>query len=212
MDRPFRVHWDEKRRLSLLYFKGREREPVYSDMRGGVCWPMTVQLDKTGEPDVYGYLLMAGKDIVTDHVTVYEQLRWVTVNDILDADTGEIRWPGVGMWLNGVWKRYNGLKYFFFQDFPTASKYRLEITRSHAIQPKPQFIEAYWQDTGAALAVLWQRIQMGKLTIEKGSQLLSDLRTIRSSDTQTLPSVHALLCCLAGMERFPYRGLGVEEW
>ena len=200
IETPQKAHYNVEQRTSTLYFKDQAHSEYM--MRGGVCWPISVEVGK--KLDVYGFILMAGYNTETGLVTVFEQTEFVVIDNILRPDKS-IEYHGIAPWLNKCWSKYFAQDFFWNQDFELAKKYRLEIIRSEMIVPKPQFIEMEWSDLEEAKQVVWKYVKLGKIRIEKDSKLFHQLELTKMGDKQTYPAVHALMCCLCGMERHPWR-------
>jgi len=200
IEKPHKAYYELDQRTSTLYF--RESESGQYMMRGGVCWPIPV--DDGGKKDVYGYILMAGQNVETKLVTIFEQVQFVVIDHILRPDRS-IEHHGISTWFNRCWSKYFASDFFWHQDNELSRKYLLEIIRSEMIRPKPQLIEVGWSDTEEAKQVIWKFVKLGKLRIEKDSQLYRELEKTKVGEKQTWPAVHALMCCLCGIERFPWR-------
>lgn len=200
IEKPNKVHYDTKQRISTLYFENQAFGQQM--MRGGVCWPVMVEID--GKKDVRGFILMAGIDVDSGMVTIFEQTPFIVIDNILTPEK-VIEYHGIASWFNMCWTRYFAQDFFWNQDFELSKKYRLEIIRSESINPKPQIIEIGWSDIEEARQVIWKRVKLGKIRIEQDSQLMKELELTKIGDKQSYPSVHALMCCLCGIERYPWR-------
>lgn len=200
IEKPNKAHFNLEQRTSTLYFE----DQVHADymMRGGVCWPIPVDTGKG--LDVYGYIIMCGYDVKTGLVTVFEQTDFIVIDNILKPDRA-IEYPGIAPWINRCWSKYFAQDFFWNQDWELAKTYRLQVIRSEMIEPKPQFIEIGWSDLAEAQQTLWKYVKVGKVSIEKDSKLYKQLELTKSTDKQIYPATHALMCCLCGIERSPYR-------
>ena len=76
MDKPRKATYNAKRETSTLYFKNFDDSREFY-MRGGVCWP---------EGDADGFAIMRGQQINNDHVYVFEQIEFATIDDIRDKE------------------------------------------------------------------------------------------------------------------------------
>jgi hypothetical protein len=206
MQKPVKVHYDQDRQTSLLFFDNRSdawADPVEYQMRGGICWPKTVVFDIGVE--VEGFVLLAGINVKSREVRVFEQKSFVVVENIVAGD-GTIEHQGIEQWLNTCWTRYFGTKYYWFQDRELTKKYRLEVLRSMAIQPKPQFIRVELsKDKEIPIHTIWKMLSLDKLKIERDSKLYKALEVTQKGQKEILPAVHALTVLLEGVERYPYR-------
>lgn len=200
MIKPIHRHYDHHRRTSMLFFDDHESMEVY--MRGGVCWP--IRYEYKGQIAVNGYVLMAGQDVVTGIVYVFEQMEWVTIDNIL-VDGNVLRYPGLSHWFNHAWNQYFAQAYFWQQDDELARRHRLQVLRSKMVDPKPRFIEVPYSDTSDVISCIWARLAAKTLKRERDTVLNEQLEAVKAGDKQVLPAVHALGCCLLGLERFPWR-------
>jgi len=97
------------------------------------------------------------------------------------------------------------LKWYWNQPNEQTKSYRLEIVRNPIIQPKPRLIRIKWSDDDDARMRIWRAVQTNKLRQERGQPLAEQIQTMQPGDKRNLPAAHALMCMLAGMERYPYR-------
>ena len=65
--------------------------------------------------------------------------------------------------------------------------------------------EVGWSDIEEAKQVIWKFVKLGKVRIEQDSKLFKELELTKTGDKQIYPAVHALMCCLCGIERYPWR-------
>jgi hypothetical protein len=204
--KPTKVHYNEERQTSFLFFDNRSDEwadPVECSMRGGICWPKTVRFEPNAE--VEGFILLAGINVETRTITVFEQKSFVVVENIVRKD-GVIEHQGIEQWLNTCWTRYFGNRFYWFQDRELTKKYRLEVLRSMSIQPKPAFIRIELsKDSAIPVHTIWKLLNMDKLKYERDSKLHEALILTEKGEKETLPAVHALTCLLEGVERHPWR-------
>ena len=179
-----------------------DHAPMECYMRGGVCWP--IQYEWKGQVDTAGYALMAGHEIKTGKVFVFEQIQWVTIDNILE-DNNILRYLGLSHWFNKVWAEYFADAYFWQQQDELARRFRLQVLRSVMINPKPHFIETPYSDTSDLVSCIWRMLKGNLLFREAGTILEDQLTSVKAGDKQVLPAIHALGCCLLGLERFPWR-------
>ncbi len=198
--RPRKVLYDLEKRISTLYFHDGSSGDYR--MRGAVCWPMTVERTK-GDPNVEGFILMAGQDVDTGKVFIFEQKKFVVVDHIVN--NGVIEFEGISSWFNRCWSKYFARDFFWNQTREHAKAYRLEVIRSKMIDPKPQFIEVGWGDVAEVKHTVWKLVKTNKIWYEQGSQLHEELDLIKKGELETVPSVHAMMCLAYGLERYPIR-------
>ena len=175
-------------------------------MRGGIAWPM--RYEYLGVVQSHGYVVMAGQDVKTNKVYVFEQLQWVTIDNILDNDN-QLRYIGLSHWLNETWSTYFGNTFFWQQGDELARRFRLQVLRSPMINPKPKFIEvptSMSNITGDVISVIWNALTAKSLRrAREENPLNNQLNAVQSGSKTTFPAVHALGVCLLGLERFPWR-------
>ncbi len=199
MKTPTARHYNSDRGTSTLYW-GREDQGEYY-VRGGVCWPITVETARGS--DVQGYAVLVGQDVKTKICHVFKQCEFVTVDHII-VDV-KIKYPGVATWFNDSWSQYFGRKFYWKQDEELTRSYRTDVFRSEMISPKPQIIEIDWSDDQAALHLIWRFVKTGKLKFGKDSILHKQLGDVKKGDKDLMPAVHALSCAIAGIGRYPFR-------
>lgn len=200
MDRPYNRHFNAEQGTSILYFQGEDVPDVEAYVRGGICFPMFVE---TPTPDVFGFAVLGCQDIKTGIVTIYEQRQFAVVDNIIEDS--KILHEGIASWFNQCWTKYYGRKFFYAQDFETTRKYRLDISRSVMIQPKPEIIELETYENTDMLHILWHYVKMGKVRYESGSALHALLKDMQHGTKVVHPAIHALQMLLCGIDRFPYR-------
>ncbi len=179
-----------------------DHDPMECYMRGGICWP--IRYEYLGNVDTNGYVVIAGQDIKTRKVYVFEQLEWVTIDNIVDEDN-TLRYYGLSHWFNEAWTNYFATAYFWHQEEELARRFRLQVLRSDMILPKPRFIEIPTTTTSDIISCIWGAIKTNVLRREGSTPLEDQLREVKAGDKQVLPAVHALGCCLLGLERFQWR-------
>lgn len=192
-----------------LYFDFDDEELRYPqgefDIRGGICWPVTFRKD--GYVDSQGYILVAGKNLRTGVVTIFEQQQFLVVEPIINPETQVIDYPGISNFINNAFSNYYCRKYYWHQNFEFSKKWRLDVLRSPAIEPKPQLVEVPWGEDSDAEHLIWAIIKQRLLRHDTNAELYNQLQHIKQDDkkSQILPAVRALQCVLMGMERFPLR-------
>lgn len=202
MLKPNHRYFDNHRKTSWLYFDGESSRECY--MRGGICFPFKYQSLK-GIAN-HGYAVIAGQDLKTGIVHVFEQINWVTIDDILSKDIkNSIKHPGLSHWLNMAWNKYFIQAFYFNQPDELSRRFRLQILRSLMISPKPRFVEVFINNKDDLLSAIWHRIKTGRLEIEKDSEIANILKETMVEDKELFPQIHALGCCLLGFEQYPWR-------
>jgi hypothetical protein len=138
-------------------------------------------------------------------VHVFEERAFNTIDHVL-GDDRRIEFEGVSTWLNRQWTTYYCDRYFWNQEFETNKRWLLQVIRSKMIKPKPQFIEIDWQDEGQALHTVMERAEFNQLRYRKDGGLFRAIEEWTADNGKILPAMHALMCCLVGIERYPWRG------
>lgn len=213
--KPTNRHAEIERGTSMLYFEGQTPHEFY--LKGGLCYPASYEIpgeDSRMIRDIKGYAVMAGMDIRTKIVYVFEATSWRSIDNIIDPQTGRITEQGLSHWFNNVWGTYFARKFYWHQRPDMARRYHIEIIRSQMIRPQPEIIEAPTTDVAELLDCIWLYNSQGRLKytgfedpIKKTgpTELHQQLEMVRAGDKQLMPAVHALGCCLLSMERFPLR-------
>jgi len=206
IERPQNCHFVERRETSILYFdKGRS---VEYDVRGGMCFPFSFE-PSPGHFDYAGYSVLAGMDVLSGKITIFEQRPWVVVENIIGPDNA-LQYRGVAEWLNRCWSKYFGRRFYYHQPHELKRKYILEIIRSDMVNPDPSFISVPWGsgDEAEALHVVWKAVKLKTVQIERDTRLAQDLLIQKEGKDRPKyipPSIHALMCVLMAYERFPWR-------
>jgi len=203
MKKPIHRYFDNHRKTSWLYFDDEEN-PRECYMRGGICFP--IRYESLMGIDNHGYAIIAGQDLKTGIVHVFEQMNWVTIDDILAKDeSNAVKYSGLSHWLNMAWNQYFMQAFYFSQPDELSRRFRLQVLRSPMINPKPRFIEIHINNTDDLLSAIWHRIKTGLLEIEKDSEIASLLKETKVENKEIFPQIHALGCCLLGLEQYPWR-------
>lgn len=197
-------------RSITLYFDFDEEKLLYPvgdfDMRGGICWPITYRVD--GAVDSNGYIVVAGKNLETGVITIFEQQDFIVIEPIIDQDTMQITYKGISNFLNNAYANYFCNKYYFHQNLELTKKWRSDVFRCSAIKPKPSIVEIMWDDDRDADHVIFQLIKTRRLRQEKETALFRQLQELKLKPTgqrEIYPAVRALQCVLMGFERYPLK-------
>lgn len=191
------VEWDMEQNASILYDKTRPL-PIVSQVRGGLCFPTPIQLK--GE-EIGGFLLIAGRE-ANGTVTVYEQLEYLTIENILNYDLA-IEYKGISNFVNDGWSKYFCRLYYWKQPLPMVQKYRLDIQRSVMIEPKPTLVSVDWRTDEDGYLAIWQLLKTRRLLINRDTPLqraIDTYKTVKKAE----PAIHALQCLLFGYNKIPY--------
>lgn len=202
-DIPISQIYRVERDTVTLQFKDKSFNGEYY-VRGGVCWPVAVRTSD-GRSAV-GHAVIVGYNLQTKTYTVFDEQDFICVDPILEA--GKVTFDGVANWLNQCWATFYCHYFYWHQDETTHRLYLMQVLRSAMIQPKPGFIEIPWMDEQAVVPVMWRLGGTGRLKIDSGvlhDQLRRFQVELGAYDLCQYPAVHALVCALSGMERWPWR-------
>jgi hypothetical protein len=205
---PTQQHYQPDRKVVVLRFENNDSNPLNGEyfIRGGVCWPVAVRTS-TGQ-SVKGHAVLVGYNLFTKTYTMFEDTDFICVDPVVENN--RVMYDGVANWFNECWSKYFCRYWYYHQDETTHRMYLLQTIRSEMIKPTPGFIEIPWQDEGAVVPVLWRMISNKRLKFNSPSPVILDQirqcqTTLGASDLGLYPAVHALVCALAGMERWPWR-------
>jgi len=191
----------------MLFFD--DADPMECFMRGGICFPLTYEW--LGQYAVDGYAVMAGQDVKTGKIYIFEEISWLSIDDVTQTDPYnpdapmQIEYQGLSHWLNKVWSEYFAGTFYWNQDQENATRMRLDAIRSPMVQPKPRFVELPPYKSESFIAVIWVMIRSRTLKIKSGTILEKQLEAVKAGERTLYPAVHALGCCLLGLERYPWR-------
>ncbi len=204
IQKPIRAVYDPARDVSRLFFdENPESTGVEYRIRGGICFPKLF-FPTVGAPDIHGFAVLSGEDVVTREIVIFEQTQFSCIDPIVED--GLILINGIAQWLNKCWSRYYAKYFFWSQDSLQANKYRLDISRSVLINPKPGFVSVGNQTTLGDLAQgLWSRIKTAQITWEQDSEIHKNIKTPTIDENDFCPSIHALVALIAGIDKFPYK-------
>jgi hypothetical protein len=199
VEKPRKAHFNQRRQTSTLYFEKFDDFGEFH-MRGAVYWPATES----------GFALLAGQKIETKRVHVFEQMEFDIIDNIIGKDR-TIEYYGLAPWLNRCWSKYYAKKFFWSQHEELHRRFRLQVSRSQAVLPKPAFIEAPLSDEDEARYLVFDYAKTGRIVLEKGSELAKQLELAKHDEKAELSAVRALGRLLAGLERYPFSRHNVEE-
>jgi hypothetical protein len=173
-------------------------------MCGGMFFPSKT-VNAEGLTRIVGYALMAGRHEETKTTYIFEETEWYFVNHIESPDDGSIEYEGLVTWYNDVWNNYYCNNYAVRQDDDTQFKFVLDFSRSRMVQPKPNFIDAEWNDPIQPMSIIGRLNQLGKIKYRAAGELFKQLeaqKADKDADKHDYPAVHSLMCCLMIMDRF----------
>jgi hypothetical protein len=199
MKRPRKAEHNLNRGTSTLYFEKVDDSGEFY-IRGGVFWPEQEN----------GFIILAGQDIDSKIVHIFEEQSFLAVDHVHRPDQS-IEFYGLAPFFEKCWKGYCGQKFFWRQPPQIGKQFRLDITRSQMINPKPLFVEAPFSDESEARNLIFEYSRLGRLNIEEESDLHRQLEITKDDEKAHLPAVFALGRALAGIKRYPFRRYDVEE-
>uniref|UniRef100_A0A6M3Y8P8 Terminase n=1 Tax=viral metagenome TaxID=1070528 RepID=A0A6M3Y8P8_9ZZZZ len=208
MPNPTHCHYDRNDRSTMLYFADGTFFKAW--IKGGVCFP-TRYKTKSGGIDNMGFIVLGVQDIEKGTIKIYEQMPWITVNNILSAPddpslpTNAMKYPGLALWLRMVWSKYFAEKFYYHQPEYLSDVFKEAINRNDMIKPKPQMIELEISRETQYLDSVWHAVKSDRLIIDEETELGKDLKAQMKDDQYMPPSIQALGCCLMAFERFIYR-------
>jgi hypothetical protein len=206
VEKPTNAHFNLEHKTSLLFFEDGKSGEYY--VRGSVCFPMLVEHMVNGKVimEIDGFSMLAAQDVESKAVYIFEQQPFNIIDPIIED--GVIKHQGIARWFNRNWNIYYGRKYFYSDNFETAKKYRLDISRSKQIEPKPQLIEIITYQDEDMVHLIWQYMKLKRLFYEAGSTVHKALKDLNQTDKKVPPVIFALQLLLCGLDRHPYRVKG----
>lgn len=195
------VVYDPRRRTST--FTLANKKTMECTIRGAIAFPM-YRNPKTNRID--GFAIILAQDVRTKVIYAIDEAEFVCIDHVLEEDHS-IRIEGLSKWLNDCWAKYYASGFYYHQPHETYRKYALQIIRSKMIQPKPQLIEAPWDDEKTATLSIWERGAQGMFKGKAGTLLQQAINRYDPNNKKEKPppAVWALMCGLTGMERYPWR-------
>jgi hypothetical protein len=207
MERPINSHYNVERRTVTLFFNDGESGEYC--IRGAICWPRPVEemVTQNGQGvlvrKVEGYALLGCQDIHTGVIWVMEEQPFVVIDSILDK--GKITYEGLSLWFNRNWAKYLSKKYYFQDEYELSRQYRLNISRSKMIEPKPTLIQIDTTKDVDLTHSIWRFISLKQLRYDKTGYLYQKLNLLKQDDKSLNPAIYALQLLCFGFERYPYK-------
>jgi len=179
-------------------------------MMGGMFFPSQVQ-DADGVVRNVGYAMMTGIHIRTKVMYVFEETEWYFVDHILDPDGSGITHEGLVTWYAKTWADYYCSTYAVRQPDDTQFRYILDFSRCAMIQPKPDFLDAEWDDPAQPLFLIDRANQLQRIKYSRTGILFPQLdqrKADADADRHDYPAVHALQCVAMITDRYYSREFG----
>ena len=169
-------------------------------MYGGICWPFE---EHSGvRINFEGHAVVCGLEVRTKDVHVFSHTEFSTVDPQKDKNQVVIQ-EGVAQWLNRMWSEWYCLSYYWHGNAMTSRNYRIAVSRSPWCRPKPQLIEAKWQEDEYANFLLLNAMSLKKFS--GPNELISPISMQKNLDKKLHPPRHAILCAMIGMETHPWK-------
>lgn len=197
LQRPIRANYLKDKELSYLEFPDKSGGEYY--LRGGICWPKYSGLNE----GIQGFAILAGLDVSTGIIRIFEERRFSSVDHIQTAD-GKIEIEGLSSWFNKNWNKYYAAYYFFSQIGETHKKYLLDVVRSDMVQPKPLFVEIKPMEDANIDQIVFSKLQENKLEYFSEGPVHKCIQQWDLVPTKP-PVAEALGTCISGITRYPYR-------
>lgn len=201
--KPLVARFDHEKRVSSLIFDDKKSIAPSGKyfMRGGICFPTLC------DDTVRGHAVMTGTNINTQKTYIFDEVKFSCIDHILDEETQCIQHKGASQFFNKMWNEYYAKQYFFNQDYTLQRRYRLQISRSPMIDPKPSFIELPWKDEDQSINAIFEKESFGRLFYKKEGGVMADMKLYSAKSDKFLPALHALKCALNGLEKYRIKDL-----
>lgn len=203
IQRPITAARDPNNRYrTVLHFERGENIPFY--MRGAISWP---------ELEQQGFVLMAGQNIETGIVYIFEQ-EWFWTVPIWTNPDGTLRKNDTGGYHLGLiqfikdWEAlYKCAAYFYGGQHPDLTRrYGIELYRNDLTPKNISLIEApYVKEVGDDL--VFEKMRSQKFMGQWESHLHKSLekwKSLRSAGIGGNGAIHSLRALFAGLEAYPF--------
>lgn len=169
-------------------------------VRGGICWPD--QYDERTDT-IHGCALIAGYNLTTDRAYIFEEIPFTCIDHILDPVTRKLLFTGLAPWFSHVYARYLGDTFYVCQPDPVRDRWEREARNTPALQVSPpRFVPCPpWGDVGNGESLIWEWMTRRRFVRFSDGPLEAEVNRYRKGEEKALPpAMHALACCLSGME------------
>jgi hypothetical protein len=174
-------------------------------IRGGIAWPQLIEM--AGRKQMRGGAVVAGVEVQTDRVQVWEAAVFNAVDPVFDEATGApLNQPLIPLLLRW-WARYYLRTYYAHGPGETAGYYRKLLARGLP-EPRLRVLPVDWSDAGTAEHVLWVAANERRLRMPE--DVYADIRAGEQSPEAFRPLKVALLAALVGMHRQRWQTLPDE--
>jgi len=202
------ARYNFERETSTLFFRVASEnglpEGISSgefDVRGSIVFPVA-QSDGAGIMKIEGYALLAGLNIDTKQLDVFEHTSFKSITPLFDKEKGFPTDRGMVWWFHQAWSQYFSTKFYWQDSGLTSRQYKLEVYRNESIKPPPALSQIRWADVGAIEQILWRKAAEKSLRLP---QTLKDDIVLGEKEGVESVAKQALLTLLAGFEKEPWR-------
>jgi hypothetical protein len=197
--KPIAKKYDPVRKLSKLAFP--DGEVGFFFMRGGVCWPIPVTTARGTE--YYGHVLMAGQDVETGIVYIFEE-------DFFTTPLVSAGKPGLDAFMLRVWREYFARHYFCAGDFRVARKFIAPIEKQSKRFDEKRLAFHFHHlgefDAERDASVIWEYLSRSMLFMPRG-RTFEAVATLKSGAVPISDNVPALALAslLYGLDLAPWK-------
>jgi len=181
---PKETIWDRERDALFCWFPESNRKlDGYYHVRGGVCWPGTLQ---SGRGKFYsGYLALLGQNRMTMGTYLLGLIEFQTVSNVAAGGRARgVQFRGIENWLSDVRKHYACDSYYWTGPIDEHFKWVMEVDAAPMIQPKPAFIEVRWRDAGQAILHTLQMLNTRRLFLPPPAELAKAMEPDADADAE----------------------------
>jgi hypothetical protein len=210
---PDQVYYDVSKKLVKLFWNDKIEHKMAPPngaeyyCRGGICFPTLTEQGGLGAPrDVLGFVVMVAMCMSTKHYYVIGEKEFQSIDHIIDPDTHGIAVEGVSGFFNKMWSTYYADSYYWSGHSETVMKYLLQVIRSEIVKPQPHFIEIATGVPGQQQQAVYELLQRGGIHWRKGGKVHESFQKYDARSIENIPcAVKAMMDCISGMTKHPYR-------
>jgi len=199
---PIAVRPMRSANLTTLFFEDRNG-PAGMDyyIKGAVCWPEPTSTPGTTRD---GYAILAGQDVQTGHLILFEEFDFATVPHWFNAHGGLIR-MGLEQLFADAWSKYRCRSWFTAQDDLTHQRHARQVWESKNVAPMPEFIRVPYPPD-VQQGILNEAADIGRFTGDSRRGLRKQWEIYEAHPDLDNPpeAVKALMILLSGYEFIPW--------
>jgi hypothetical protein len=204
IERPDTCKWDKKNGSVVLYWKPNDKRNGEYHTRGGICWPMRDQTTSIAR----GAAVVCVEHLETNVVSLMEETHFVSIEPyLLDG----VVHSGLCAFTNMAFAHYLVDIYYHHQPIDMNLSYATQIHRSRMYGRNPFFVHVDWDNDDQAESVLATLSFMDRFRFRKAGLFAKDMERYVAQPAALLPVRMAMIACLNGMNRFPWRKPEEEE-